>query len=598
MHDPKHLGEKNPTAIARETLRVLATQRVPPTPDNYRKIYRDIAGTKSDVADAADSKLRDATERLPKNTPSRAPAIKSVDSALKSQDWGHAREAISKLVDSLNEAVSKTAPTLPMSWKEQLAELFRQWDSEHAGWTRARKRKSLETALGTSARDPKIVFLRLHNAIEQWKHGAASAHATPEPLSAHETPSDIAAELRSGLAKTLDGPMAAALAHDAKLTTRVHALANAARETRDAAAARELAASIEALSQLVSDDAGNEQRMKLSLLKPLRLLVENMHQLLSGDDWLRSQFDIMQRVFAEPLTEGSIADAENAMRALMTKQVEMKDTVEAARNDLKTLAHTFIERLGKLASTTDAYNSKLQDYDRQIDQADDIGSLGTVLHDLMTDTRNMQQTTATAHTELQSARQRVERADGSVRDQGRQLTAMARLTREDLLTGVMNRRALETTFDHRAAEADKDDEPMCAALVDVDNFKALNARLGNVAGDAALRHLVGVVKDHLRPQDRIARYSGEEFVLLLPDTDEATAVDLMTRLQRSLTKHFFMYKQERTLITFSCGLALRAPGEALSTVVGRADQAMAAAKDAGKNRVIRAETLPRNASLE
>lgn len=591
MHDPQHPAAGNPTEVAREALRVLAKQRVPPTPDNYRKVYRQIAGTASVAADAADTELRKSAGRLPANAPWRAQAVQSVDSALNARDWEGAREAMSTLVGLLHGAASRPATALPPKWKDQLAELVKQWDKEHAGWTRARKRRSIEKALDTTVRDPAKIFLRLQNTIAQWKDGDAKLRAAPGPLAPSETLSDITDALRNGLAKALEGPLAACLAHDPELIARARALADSARQTTDVLAARELAAAIDEFARLIAGRGSDDARLRDPLLKLLRLLVGNMQQLLSGDAWLRSQFDVMRRVLAEPLTDSAFADAENAIRALMSKQIDTKDAIEAARNDLKALAHTFIDRLGTLANTTGDYHNRLQDYDKRIDGIEDIRSLGALLRDLANDTRNMQHTTETAHTEFSSAQQHAERADASIREMGQQLAAMSQRTREDLLTGVMNRRALETTFDHRAAEADKGDEPMCAALVDVDNFKALNDRLGNIAGDAALRHLVGVVRQHLRPQDRIARYSGEEFVLLLPDTDEAAAADLMTRLQRGLTKHFFMYKQERTLITFSCGVALRQAGESLKAVLERADRAMIAAKRAGKNRVVSAATL-------
>lgn len=596
MQNPQQPAATNATEVAREALRVLAKQRVPPTPDNYRKVYRQIAGTAAPVADAADTKLRSSAGRLPVSAPWRAVAVESVNSALNSRDWDGARDAMSTLVGLLHNAASRKASALPPSWKDQLAELVKEWDKEHAGWTRARKRRSIENALDTSIRDPAKIFLRLKNAIAQWKDSAARSRAAPEPLTDNEPPSDIVSELRNGLAKALEGPLATCLTNDPQLAARAQALAISARQATDPDAARELTDAIDALARLIADNRPDDKHLHESLLKLLRLLAGNMHQLLSGDAWLRSQFDIICRVLEEPLTDSAFADAENAIRALMAKQVDMKDAITAARSDLKALAHIFIDRIGNLANTTHAYHSSLQDYDRRIDRIDDIQSLGALLRDLMNDTRNMQQTTATAHTELSSAQQRTEQADASIREMGRQLAAMSQRTREDLLTGVMNRRALETTFDHRAAEADKVDEPMCTALVDVDNFKALNERLGNVAGDAALRHLVGVVREHLRAQDRIARYSGEEFVLLLPDTDETTAVDLMTRLQRGLTKHFFMYKQERTLITFSCGVAVRQAGESLRSVLKRADQAMDAAKRAGKNRVVSAATLLHDAA--
>ena len=127
---------------------------------------------------------------------------------------------------------------------------------------------------------------------------------------------------------------------------------------------------------------------------------------------------------------------------------------------------------------------------------------------------------------------------------------------------------------------------LCVALLDSDNFKKLNDSLGHDAGDAALIHLATVIRETMRPQDTIARYGGEEFIILLPDTSIEDAQTAIVRLQRELTRRIFLHNNDRQLITFSAGVTdFRAEDTQLS-VTKRADEAMYAAKQAGKNRVL------------
>jgi len=124
------------------------------------------------------------------------------------------------------------------------------------------------------------------------------------------------------------------------------------------------------------------------------------------------------------------------------------------------------------------------------------------------------------------------------------------------------------------------------ALLDIDDFKHFNDSYGHHVGDTALQHLANVIQDTLRPTDIAARFGGEEFVILLPDTNIDDAVETISRLQRALTKQFFLGNNERLLITFSAGVALFKETEEQAEVLNRADQAMYLAKKSGKNRVM------------
>jgi diguanylate cyclase len=188
-----------------------------------------------------------------------------------------------------------------------------------------------------------------------------------------------------------------------------------------------------------------------------------------------------------------------------------------------------------------------------------------------------------------AARQDVQAAENRIQELEKQLEEMSELVREDQLTGSLNRRGLDDVFEREFARSERRNSPLCIALLDLDDFKRLNDTYGHTAGDEALIHLVRVVKDTLRTMDVIGRFGGEEFLIVLPDTPMEEAAQTVTRVQRELTKRIFMHNNEKLLITFSAGVALRKPGEEPTALIQRADAALYKAKRAGKNRVVPAE---------
>jgi diguanylate cyclase len=163
------------------------------------------------------------------------------------------------------------------------------------------------------------------------------------------------------------------------------------------------------------------------------------------------------------------------------------------------------------------------------------------------------------------------------------------MVRHDQLTGALNRKGLEETLERELARARRRQTPLCISLLDVDNFKRLNDTYGHQTGDDALVHLARVIRETLRPHDTLARYGGEEFLIILPDTRIEDAVSALTRLQRELTKRFFLHQNDKLLITFSAGVTAFRAEERRAEAIARADAAMYQAKKAGKNRVVSAD---------
>jgi len=193
---------------------------------------------------------------------------------------------------------------------------------------------------------------------------------------------------------------------------------------------------------------------------------------------------------------------------------------------------------------------------------------------------------ARSRDEMTVMRARVDDAEREVTRLQGELAQASELVRYDPLTGALNRKGMDEALESEVARARRQGGSLSLAMLDIDNFKKLNDSLGHAAGDAALMHLSQVTREAIRPQDALARYGGEEFVVLLPNTPIDDAVSAMVRVQRELTRQFFLHNNDKVLITFSCGVAELRNEETPYDALKRADEAMYLAKRAGKNRVI------------
>jgi two-component system cell cycle response regulator len=162
----------------------------------------------------------------------------------------------------------------------------------------------------------------------------------------------------------------------------------------------------------------------------------------------------------------------------------------------------------------------------------------------------------------------------------------------DGLTGLYNRRQMEDLLDATLNRESRRDAHFALMLVDVDHFKRINDTYGHPAGDAALRALARVMREHLRAGDEAARYGGEEFAVILPDADEAGAVQLAERLRKSVEAWEEVFAGARLRMTASFGVAVYPEdGTAKADLLAASDRALYAAKQGGRNRVVAASSL-------
>lgn len=272
------------------------------------------------------------------------------------------------------------------------------------------------------------------------------------------------------------------------------------------------------------------------------------------------------------------------LAATRERQRGLREERARAHESLKALIQRMLTELGELGQHTDRFSTHVGRYADAIERADSLESLAGTVREMVEESRSVQSLVSQTqsrltleHDKAMALSQRVEQLEGELR-------RLAEEVHTDQLTQIANRRGLIQAFGIEQAKAEREQQLIALALLDIDNFKKLNDTLGHHAGDIALKSLAERAQASLRPGDMVARYGGEEFVLMLPNTPLDEAVQVLTRLQRSLSKSLFEHEGKEVFVTFSAGATLYRAGETLESALDRADVALYEAKHTGKNR--------------
>ena len=193
-------------------------------------------------------------------------------------------------------------------------------------------------------------------------------------------------------------------------------------------------------------------------------------------------------------------------------------------------------------------------------------------------------------TRVQSTREHLRRQKAEL---AQALEQIRQLATHDDLTGLLNRRAMLDRMQLEQRRSLRSGSPLLIAQLDIDHFKVVNDTHGHAAGDLVLQSFADTVRRNVRDTDVLARWGGEEFVLLLCDTPAADAVALMERLRQAVQAMQVPVPQSGgpITVTVSIGLARHTPADPLAGTLERADQALYAAKAGGRNRVVPAPCL-------
>jgi diguanylate cyclase len=524
-------------AIAKATLRRLAERRLEPTPDNYARAWAEEVGEPPPGAEAR----------------RHGPA-----------------------------------------WADLIGRLTRGLERGGAQWTRARRRDSLERVLGGSRSDAERLLQRLQSLVQAWEGDAAAEQ--PEVAPAVEPGAVAASACASAPAPAATAwpdvlaPLQAALgsalpADDARAAALADELASLAAALADEGPTPPLVAALDALCATAARWFGHRHQTVAALAALCRELTRGLTELAEDDSWARGQAAEIEARLGDGLNLRTLHAAGAALAQARERQQALRDERAAARDALKTLLARMLGEVGALGSHTGSFESALGRHAEAIASASSLEGLTDVVQALLADSRSVQAAVRASQQRLDADRERAEQLESRVRELEAELRRISDDAATDALTQVANRRGLERAFAAEAGRCERDAAATLAvALIDIDNFKKLNDRLGHAAGDQALKSLAAAVRERLRPVDHVARFGGEEFVLLLPGSAAAEAQQALTRLQRSLSASLFLHEGEEVFVTFSAGVTAWRAGETLDAALARADEALYEAKRTGKNR--------------
>jgi diguanylate cyclase len=574
---------ENPTVIARETLKLLAARRMAPTPRNYQSIYLEIAGGSPSETSSADRLAVVVRQLAAKNQDDQA--LRGLQTAIEQNNV----EAMGAALLGLTGRAERPGVVESAA---AFREAVRQLDIPHKGWTVARKRDSLDRVLAAAGGTESLLTTRLTSLVRAWQEGGqgAAADVAERADTRGGTPmrDPMLEEAREVLATTLETGLGPRIERYSDVHSELFQLAWRVREAEVPEDWSRLGQQLRQFWIKVEMRAEPDEELIAHLMRLIGLLVDNIDELVDDEQWVQGQMAIVRELISKPVDLRAVREAERGIKEVIYKQSHLKAGLAEAKATMKSLLSIFVERLAEVTGHTVDYGQKIERYAARIASTENIGSLKTLVEELMTDTRGMQVDMLRSRDDLVSARGEAETAQRRVAQLESELAKVSEQIREDHLTGTLNRRGMNEAMQRELSRADRTGRPMCVSMLDLDNFKKLNDTHGHSAGDAALVHLAKVIRRTVRPTDVIARYGGEEFVIILPDTDLETAAAVTVRLQRELTKRFFLHENERLLVTFSAGVAQRQPDETEESLIQRADQAMYQAKVQGKNQVVRA----------
>jgi diguanylate cyclase len=321
---------------------------------------------------------------------------------------------------------------------------------------------------------------------------------------------------------------------------------------------------------------------------------------------LHDQVEAIKTALAVPLRDsdlepmlGRIAELITAMRTrVQSEKAEIESFLQQLTENLRELDNNLQSAVAAHRDTVEDGRAldaevqvQVQGIEESVQRAQNLDQLKHVVQDRVDTIRR--------HMDVfrRSEDERIERAEREVEklnDRLRRLEAESeslrgRIQQErnlaliDPLTEINNRLAYNERIAQEYARWKRYQAPLVFTVWDVDNFKKINDTYGHQAGDKVLKVVAKLLTSQVRETDFVARYGGEEFVILLPETELAHARTVAEKIRMAVEKCEFHYRNERVLITISCGLAVFAGDDEPDSVFARADAAMYRAKAAGRN---------------
>jgi diguanylate cyclase len=577
----------SPVQVAKAALRRLALDKIEPTPENYARAYAAEGGQAGNAAlpEAARPLLQRMAASL------AAEGSRSGDEIVRALMAGRWDEA----EDILGHAAQQ-AQGQGQDWADLLQRLALGLERGSKLWTAARKKDSLMRVLGGSRSDARRLRERMRHLLAAWESETEVSGVDTVSGTFDETavPVAVASAMPApdwvALVQNLEGTVRAALPDgEVRADELSRALQLLSQQVAEIGATPDLVRQADELCRNARRLLTHRQHLLDELGKLCIELTQGLTELAEDDSWARGQCEALQLRLGEGLNMRSVRAASELLATARKHQSALRGERNQARDALKELIQGMLTELGEISEHTGRFHASVGRHAEAIAKADSLGSLAGVVREMLHDSSEVQALVSQTQNRLQAEQLRAGEMQLRVRELEGELRRLSDEVSTDALTQVANRRGLAQAFEVECARLQRsrgDATPgtLAVGLIDIDNFKKLNDTLGHAAGDVALQKLAQQVRQQLRPRDTVARFGGEEFVVLLPDIDPVEAQKVLTRLQRQLTASLFMHDNKEVFVTFSAGVTALREAEPLELALERADEALYEAKRTGKNR--------------
>ncbi len=269
---------------------------------------------------------------------------------------------------------------------------------------------------------------------------------------------------------------------------------------------------------------------------------------------------------------------------ILERERELEIERAKVREKLKLVIKSIVDSLNSLSDSETSIVSTLNAHVTDIENIAQLDNIDEITEKLSQLSRDLKSTIVKVKREINKTRKELEKSAQTINHLKEELEKLKEKTIIDELTQILNRRGIMEFLTREYARSKRFKSPLSVLMIDIDDFKKVNDTYGHTVGDKVLKTIAQILKTKLRATDVVGRYGGEEFLVVLPETDLQAALTVAEKLRTEVAKKTFKYKDQVFKVTISLGAAQLKEGESIEELINRADQALYTSKRSGKNR--------------